>query len=65
MGLALKAVSPVGGHAEKKITVERSMLMNPPAPTPKRAKERPLSPTAMRKVGLNPPPPTPKTKNSL
>lgn len=60
---ALKAATPVGGHSEKKLTVERSMLMNPPAPTPKRSKERPLSPTVMRKVGLNPPPPTPKASS--
>ncbi|KAL0271314.1 UNVERIFIED_CONTAM: hypothetical protein PYX00_008443 [Menopon gallinae] len=61
----LKAATPVGGLPEKKLTIERSMLMNPPAPTPKRTKERPLSPTAMRKVGLNPPPPPPKSSKNI
>ncbi|KAK6632577.1 hypothetical protein RUM43_013345 [Polyplax serrata] len=60
----LKAATPVGGHSEKKLTAERSLLMNPPAPTPKRSKERPMSPTVMRKVGLNPPPPTPKASRN-
>ncbi|PNF25876.1 hypothetical protein B7P43_G11125, partial [Cryptotermes secundus] len=47
-------------QSEKKAASERALLMNPPAPSPRKQKEvRPPSPGMMRKSAQNPPPPPP------
>nr|CAD7443590.1 unnamed protein product [Timema bartmani] len=43
--------------SEKKAANERALLMNPPAPSPRKKEVRPLSPGMMRKSAQNPPPP--------
>ncbi|PSN47359.1 hypothetical protein C0J52_06565 [Blattella germanica] len=46
-------------QSEKKLANERALLMNPPAPSPRKQKEvRPPSPGMMRKSAQNPPPPS-------
>lgn len=46
-------------QSEKKLASERALLMNPPAPSPRKQKEvRPPSPGMMRKSAQNPPPPS-------
>ncbi|XP_069677919.1 zinc finger CCCH domain-containing protein 18 isoform X2 [Periplaneta americana] len=56
-------------QSEKKAASERALLMNPPAPSPRKQKEvRPPSPGMMRKSAQNPPPPSSsnsRTKLSL
>lgn len=51
-------------QSEKKAASERALLMNPPAPSPRKQKEiRPPSPGMMRKSAQNPPPPPPSSNS--
>nr|CAD7197580.1 unnamed protein product [Timema douglasi] len=50
--------------SEKKAANERALLMNPPAPSPRKKEVRPLSPGMMRKSAQNPPPPPHKNTSA-